>query len=717
MIYLREGHRRRMKKIIQIIIVCIFYTHFQGVFSSSLEGGREDSVSWLTQLEILTRDVHGALDEWVERLENAEQSMGDLYDKSGVVLPNAEMLCKATLGAVDRSLCQDPQGLSGLVSVCDDQALTKFSGRTLIAYIHNSEKTEEEKRVARELLSHGFIERGKLRKLIESAGNIINACSWWESESYDQLKDALQKKKFDIVTYGYAFEPSDFQGFDAFCSAVRETPTFYDFVGATDDQKETEMLIGRYLKLTPQDIIEKTFPIVSKGDFVDTLSAVAEKLSIMQQEHWFDQDVGYVRPGRRPVEYVEMAKTFPTNACVHMIGDLHGDLNSIFEFFKYTPGREKTIEGSATGALHRKSYFKKGSWELKEQFKHLYFVFHGDMVDGGSNGEAVLYFVSKIFLANPENIVLLRGNHEDLKMNECGGFYAELEHKYGPLDSEIKNTLENFYASLPVALWAEINGARRLFVHGSIDPADINLPAFFRAQKKSRDQLLYKLVKAADGEVNTNYQWAECREGYESYYNPHRGYQYGIDYVAKYLNSIGVEAIVNGHNHSVAYGGFMPDIIKLGAHFLFTSNDIDKKEPKATTLSVMPGNGYGFPKNAVRGDGWSDQGHYRYPAVVHISAGILTVEHDREYFKIVQFPNKYIVPAFIKAAHVRLMEELAITQDEQVSLGDIEVTDPRVVKCFYRDLGTGERGEMLLEGYSNFKVPPFARVERIKVDL
>jgi hypothetical protein len=73
--------------------------------------------------------------------------------------------------------------------------------------------------------------------------------------------------------------------------------------------------------------------------------------------------------------------------------------------------------------------------------------FLGDYVDRGPNSLGVLEKVISLALENPERTVLLRGNHEDWRMNSYYGFSSELKKKCPDLSVDL---LLEWYQSLPL---------------------------------------------------------------------------------------------------------------------------------------------------------------------------------------------------------------------------------------------------------------------------
>lgn len=128
-------------------------------------------------------------------------------------------------------------------------------------------------------------------------------------------------------------------------------------------------------------------------------------------------------------------------------GDIHGDIHSL----------NKTIQNLAQrGYLNQEDPFKIEN-------PNFYIIFLGDYTDRGWYGPEVMYTLLRLKCANPTQVFMVRGNHEDdfLQKQEmrqgANGFFAQLEAKYFSGNSSgFQNalaTINTFYATLPLALY------------------------------------------------------------------------------------------------------------------------------------------------------------------------------------------------------------------------------------------------------------------------
>lgn len=155
-------------------------------------------------------------------------------------------------------------------------------------------------------------------------------------------------------------------------------------------------------------------------------------------------------------------------------GDLHGGCKSLI----------KSLE----------DYIDEKSFKLKATKKSIHLVFCGDFVDSGKDGVEVLYVLARIAGENPNNVHLVRGNHEDSKFNMKQLFYQELAYKYGlikpdsdfffgkySLGSKEYNKITRFYDFMPVALF--VGNRRNIFAgydwriacHGGFEVGDADI--------------------------------------------------------------------------------------------------------------------------------------------------------------------------------------------------------------------------------------------------
>jgi len=96
------------------------------------------------------------------------------------------------------------------------------------------------------------------------------------------------------------------------------------------------------------------------------------------------------------------------------------------------------------------------------------YLFLRDYVDRGFFSSEIVIYLCAMMLCHPENVVLLRGNHETKLMCEFMTFRDECLHKY---NSEVYDAFQEFFQTLQIA--AVVSGTPNgdcLCVHGGIGP-------------------------------------------------------------------------------------------------------------------------------------------------------------------------------------------------------------------------------------------------------
>ena len=132
-------------------------------------------------------------------------------------------------------------------------------------------------------------------------------------------------------------------------------------------------------------------------------------------------------------------------------GDFHGDIHSLI---------------AELDALEKQGYFKPGSFELADKNVHL--VFLGDYVDRGIYGAEVIYTLLRLKIANPDNVIMIRGNHEDSNLSDHYGFKDELVDTFGS-DAGKYDQIYRLYNFLPIALYLGHGDSYIQCCHGGLE--------------------------------------------------------------------------------------------------------------------------------------------------------------------------------------------------------------------------------------------------------
>ena len=140
----------------------------------------------------------------------------------------------------------------------------------------------------------------------------------------------------------------------------------------------------------------------------------------------------------------------PDGAEVVFHGDFHGDCHSFMN----------ELESLRVGG-----YLDENFRIIKE---NVCMVFLGDYVDRGLHGAEVMYTLFRLKLANPGNVFMVRGNHEDYGIALKYGFGAECDMKFGGDDK--LGTIAKLYEIMPVVLYVGCGNNYLQCCHGGMEP-------------------------------------------------------------------------------------------------------------------------------------------------------------------------------------------------------------------------------------------------------
>ena len=230
-------------------------------------------------------------------------------------------------------------------------------------------------------------------------------------------------------------------------------------------------------------------------------------------------------------------------ANIYFVGDIHG---SLFHLIAVLRKLEKD------GIIDKKFKIQKQDAKL---------VFGGDILDRGPFSIECSYLIMKLFNTNPNNVVILRGNHESILTASAYGTLDEFKFKFKPVDiafpidrSAIKKSFEKTIAALKllpttsfVILGTDDESKIVQFAHGCIDKN-------FKFDKKIKNDII-KLYEQTFIDDNDNpYIWADIVYNKENLVN-RRGTNVQnllIDQVLEYEKINNIDLVAFGHMHADA---------------------------------------------------------------------------------------------------------------------------------------------------------------------
>ncbi|MBI3413987.1 MAG: metallophosphoesterase [Verrucomicrobia bacterium] len=214
-----------------------------------------------------------------------------------------------------------------------------------------------------------------------------------------------------------------------------------------------------------ENLVDAYFQQCRAGQMSPTNAWVGEAPS---RAEFFNTDAAYFLKPPIPFQPFAQKLVVPADAEIVFHGDFHGDVHSLIAFVAW---------------LNRQNYLQ----EFKIIKPRVWLVFLGDYTDRGMFGVEVLYTLLRLKVENPDNVVLLRGNHEDVSIAARYGFLQEGQMKYGR-EFNAKKVMR-LYDFLPVALFLGSGDDFLQCVHGGMEPG-FNPRALLDAPGTNRFQLV-----------------------------------------------------------------------------------------------------------------------------------------------------------------------------------------------------------------------------------
>ncbi|XP_022719453.1 serine/threonine-protein phosphatase PP1 isozyme 9-like [Durio zibethinus] len=193
------------------------------------------------------------------------------------------------------------------------------------------------------------------------------------------------------------------------------------------------------------------------------------------------------------------------HAPIRICGDIHGqyqDLLRLFEYGGYPPAAN--------------------------------YLFLGDYVDRGKQSLETICLLLAYKIRYPHRISLLRGNHEDAKINRIYGFYDECKRRF---NVRLWKIFTDCFNSLPVAALID---EKILCMHGGLSPELENLDQIKEIQRPT---------EVPDNGLLCDLLWSDPDPKVEGWADSDRGISctFGADIVAEFLDKNDLDLICRGH--------------------------------------------------------------------------------------------------------------------------------------------------------------------------
>ncbi|XP_062084843.1 serine/threonine-protein phosphatase PP1 [Humulus lupulus] len=193
------------------------------------------------------------------------------------------------------------------------------------------------------------------------------------------------------------------------------------------------------------------------------------------------------------------------HAPIRICGDIHGqylDLLRLFEYGGYPPAAN--------------------------------YLFLGDYVDRGKQSLETICLLLAYKIRYPDKIFLLRGNHEDAKINRIYGFYDECKRRF---NVRLWKIFTDCFNCLPVAALID---DKILCMHGGLSPDLNNVNQIREIQRPS---------EIPDCGLLCDLLWSDPDSTIEGWADSDRGVSctFGADRVADFLEKNDLDLICRGH--------------------------------------------------------------------------------------------------------------------------------------------------------------------------
>ncbi|KAI4295188.1 hypothetical protein MLD38_040567 [Melastoma candidum] len=193
------------------------------------------------------------------------------------------------------------------------------------------------------------------------------------------------------------------------------------------------------------------------------------------------------------------------NAPIRICGDIHGQFHDLLRLFEY------------------------GGYPPEANY-----LFLGDYVDRGKHSLETICLLLAYKIRYPERVFLLRGNHEDAKINRIYGFYDECKRRFNVRLWKIFTDCFNY---LPVAALID---DKILCMHGGLSPELGNL-----------DQIrqIARPTEVPDNGLLCDLLWSDPDPNIDGWADSDRGVSctFGADKVIEFLEKNDLDLICRGH--------------------------------------------------------------------------------------------------------------------------------------------------------------------------
>lgn len=196
------------------------------------------------------------------------------------------------------------------------------------------------------------------------------------------------------------------------------------------------------------------------------------------------------------------------NSPCTIVGDIHGNIFDLLRILQKFPGFRTTDS----------------------------ILFLGDYVDRGTHSVEVVTLLLALLCKYPDQVFLLRGNHEFSQVNLLYGFYEEVFMTYQGTD-----VWESFHKAFAWLPFAAVVGDKIFCVHGGLSPKVTSL-----AQIADIKRPVYAYE---NGSIVSDLVWSDPHDNVPMYSQSNRGMGvlFGSQATRTFLKTVGLKLLVRAH--------------------------------------------------------------------------------------------------------------------------------------------------------------------------
>lgn len=168
------------------------------------------------------------------------------------------------------------------------------------------------------------------------------------------------------------------------------------------------------------------------------------------------------------------------------------------------------------------------------------YLFLGDYVDRGKQSLETICLLLAYKIRYPEQVFLLRGNHEDAKINRIYGFYDECKRRF---NVRLWKIFTDCFNCLPVAALID---EKIICMHGGLSPDLQNLEQINEIERPT---------EVPDSGLLCDLLWSDPDARIKGWADSDRGISctFGADTVFEFLEKNDLDLICRGHQVNTCY--------------------------------------------------------------------------------------------------------------------------------------------------------------------